>query len=121
MKKFLDNSAIFIVSYIIFMLPTYFLPYLRNNASAVEAGFSNDLNWSFLIYLFSMIVLCSICWIRGGIIGKQWLVVLPIIAFAFEFISKLSVVPYVPTMYHGLAIVVGAASTTILVPKRLSN
>lgn len=117
MKKTLNHAANFVGLYIGFMSPTYFLPYLRTDTVVLEYGFVNDFNFLFLIHLFSMIVLCSICWVRGEIVGKKWLVVLPLIAFAFEFISKLSDIPYVPSMYHGLAIVVGATSAKVLVSK----
>jgi len=124
MNKALDNAAVFVTTYIIFMLPTYFLPYLRTSSSALygleEAG-ANVFNFAFFIHLASMIVLCWICLVRGAIVGKNWLFILPMVAFAFEFISKLSVIPYIPSMYHVLAIVVGATSANVLASDKLSS
>jgi signal transduction histidine kinase len=119
MKKALNNAAIFVMTYIVFMLPTYFLPYLRTSSSAFygfeDAASANAFNYPFFIHLACMIILCWICYVRGAMIGKSWLFFLPMVAFAFEFISKLSAIPYVPSMYHVLAIVVGATSANVLV------
>lgn len=124
MNKALDSAAVFVTTYIIFMLPTYFIPYLRTSSSAFygldDAG-TNVFNFPFFIHLTSMVVLCGICLVRGIVVGKNWLILLPMVAFAFEFISKLSVIPYIPTMYHILAIIVGATSTNISVMEKSSH
>lgn len=124
MKKRLDNAAVFAITYVVLVLPTYLLPYMRVDSSApyhVDNVGADALSFPFLIHLVSMITLCSICWVRGTIVDKKWLVALPMIAFAFEFIAKLTVIPYVPSMYHVLAIIVGVASTNVLVSKSFSS
>ncbi|HBA08293.1 MAG TPA: hypothetical protein DCW48_00990 [Methylotenera mobilis] len=124
MNKTLDNAAIFVTTYIVFMLPTYVLPYLRTSPASLhgldDAG-ANVFSFTFFIHLASMILLCWVCLVRGAMVGKNWLFLLPVVAFAFEFISKLSVIPFIPTMYHILAIIVGATSANISVSDKLTR
>jgi hypothetical protein len=58
---------------------------------------------------------------EGAIVEKHWLVLLPVVAFAFEFVSKLSAIPYIPSMYHILAIIVGATSANISASDKLTS
>jgi hypothetical protein len=67
-NKVFNNAAIFVTTYIIFMLPTYFLPYLRTTGSALyglDNADANMLNFAFFVHLVSMVVLCWICLVRG--------------------------------------------------------
>lgn len=94
MQKAFASNAIFVVSYLALMLPTYYVQH--TNASST-------------ILAISLLGLCWICVVRGAYIGKRWLAVLPIVAMAFELIPRLSAIPYVSTSYHILAIIIGIA------------
>lgn len=109
MKKSLDNAAIFAMAYAICVLPSYVMSHKSSSEAVAAGGFDITL----LIYSASVIAVCAICVVRGKLVDKNWLVLLPMVAFAFEFISKLSVIPYIPTMYHMLAIIVGASSAVV--------
>lgn len=106
MLKALANNAIFVVSYLVFMLPTYYFQLASKSAEIHTAPIFNAQSATLLAF---MLVLCWICVVRGAYIGKHWLVALPAVAIAFAFIPKLSVIPYVSTSYHVLAIVIGLA------------
>lgn len=111
MKQALANTNVFIVSYITFMAPTYYLSYLSAQSPAFESLDSVNthlFNLPFILHIGAILALLWICLIRGQIIGAKWLALLPMVVFAFEFIPKLVEIPMVPSIYHLLAIMVGA-------------
>lgn len=120
MNKAFANTTVFVSAYIAFMLMTYYLPNLGSKVFIDQSlngfGLSNAPISLFPLFLHisAMLALVWIGLIRGILIGKKWLVLLPIVAFAFDFIPKLSAIPIVPSVYHVLAIMVGAACPIIL-------
>lgn len=122
LKKALGNAPVFVIAYIIFMLPTYYLPYVGSNSTILHgidaAGGGKHLNFAFWLHMGSMLVLCFLCWVRGAYVAKGWLLIFPILAIVFDFVPGLSAIPLVPTIMHILAIVLGvvgakAVSTNI--------
>lgn len=119
MNKALGNTTIFVSSYLIFMGLTYYLSSLGTAAAAVQSlddVASSASYFSLLPLLFQISAMLMLLWIsleRGIHIGKKWIVLLPIVAFAFDFIPKLSGIPMIPSVYHLLAIVIGVASPVI--------
>jgi regulator of nucleoside diphosphate kinase len=115
MNKAIANTKLFVSTYIVLMLLTYYLPSLGSKTFAVQSfdviGVSSA-PISLLplsLHILAMLGLLWINWVRGVMIDEKWLVLLPIVAFAFDFIPKLSAIPVVPSIYHLLAIVVGVA------------
>lgn len=102
MHKAFASNAVFVVSYLALMLPTYYFQHV--NASPT-------------ILAISLLGLCWLCVVRGTYIGKRWLAVLPIVAMAFELIPRLSAIPYVSTSYHILAIIIGIAFPVMVKPQ----
>jgi hypothetical protein len=135
MKTVLGNTGVFVILYILFMLPTYYLPYVGSNsfllnAAGVAAGVG--INPAFWPHLGSLIVLIVLAWFRGALVGKTWLVIFPILALVFDLVAGLSSIPLVPTVMHLLAIILGVvgrptmavpreASTTVLVKEETSS
>lgn len=120
MNKALENKTTFVSSYLIFMGLTYYFSSLGSTAligpsldDVALAGLSISL-LPLLFHVSAMLVLLWICLERGKFIGKKWIALLPMVAFAFEFIPKLSVIAFVPSVYHLLAIVIGVASPIML-------
>jgi hypothetical protein len=70
----LANPAAFVGLYIVFMIPTYLLPYLGSNSMAARAASAlaglSFLNIPFLLHLIAMLLLCLFCWIRGSHAGN---------------------------------------------------
>lgn len=109
-KKALGNAPVFVIAYIIFMVPTYVLPYMGSNSSvvgALGAVAGAGINPAFWPHIGSMLILCFLCWVRGAYVGKAWLVIFPVLAIAFDFMPGLSAIPFVPTVMHLLAIIMG--------------
>jgi hypothetical protein len=110
-KKALGNTPVFVIAYIIFMLPTYYLPYVGSNSSILHgidaAAGGGNLNFAFWLHMGSMLILCFLCWARGTFIAKNWLVIFPSLAIVFDFVPVLSAIPLVPTVMHVLAIILG--------------
>ena len=120
LKKALGNAPVFVLAYIIFMLPTYFLPYLGSNSSILQAtaaavGASGG-GFFFMLHLGAMLILCFLCWIRGAYVAKGWLVVFPILAIVFDFVPGLSAIPMIPTFMHLLAIILGVVGAKAVMP-----
>ena len=120
LKKALGNAPIFVIAYIIFMLPTYYLPYLGSNSSilqgtAAAAGASGG-GFFFMLHLGAMLALCFFCWVRGAYVAKGWLVIFPILAIAFDFVPGLSLIPLIPTWMHLAAIILGVVGAKAVVP-----
>ena len=118
-KKALGNAPVFVVAYIVFMIPTYLLPYVGSNSSvvgAVGAAAGAGLSPAFWIHLLALVVLCVLCWIRGSVVTKTWLLVFPFLAMTFDLLPGLSVIPLVPTVMHLLAIILGVASPKPVLP-----
>ena len=112
MSKALANTKVFVSSYVFFMMLTYYLAQLGSQSpflQGLDVAGASVYNFPFFLHLSAMLILLWICFARGVIIGERWLVLLPMVVFAFEWIPKLSAIPVVPTIYHLLAIVIGAA------------
>jgi hypothetical protein len=110
-KKAMSNVLFFVVAYVIFMLPTYLLPYLGSNSSVAQgaamAAGSSALQIPFILHLISLLILCYLEKLRGDSIGKSWLIAFPVIALLFDLVPFLSAIPLIPTIMHMLAIVFG--------------
>ncbi|HEY0563773.1 MAG TPA: hypothetical protein VGD04_10630 [Methylophilus sp.] len=106
MYKAIANTTLFAVLYLIFILPSYYF----NLASSINSALTDKaLSLPFVLYLLSMLVLCGICLMRGAMIGKYWLVLIPAVAFVFNLTPVLNEIPLVPYVYHLLAIIIGSA------------
>ena len=117
--KFLGNGVLFVLTYIVFMIPTYILPYFGSNSAALntlgvaaDAGI-NPMTW---IHVGAMLVLVTITWFRGSLVDKRWLIIFPVLAMAFDFVPGLSIIPLVPTVMHLLAIIMGVAARPATAP-----
>ena len=111
--KWIANAPTYAVLYLLFMVPTYLLPYVGSNSAALNAygkSVGIGFNPAFWWHLVLLLVLCVLAWARGTYVAKTWLIVFPIIASAFDLIAGLNLVPFVPTIMHLCAIIVGVSS-----------
>lgn len=109
--RLFSSAVVFVVAYVVLMLPTYYLPYVGSN-SAVLAGLGAATGmglspqfWMHVACLYFMIV---ITWLRGCQIGKQWIAIFPVIASIFDMVPGVNLVPLVPTAMHVCALIFGA-------------
>lgn len=104
------NPVIFAMSYVVFMLPTYVLPYVGSNSSVLNtlgAASGAGLNPAFYFHFAALVVLIVIAWFRGKATAKGWLIALPVAAALFDLLPGLSMIPMVPTTLHLVTIVLG--------------
>ena len=116
--KILRNPVFFVLLYVLFMLPTYILPYFGSN-SAIANGVllaTHHINFPFYFHLLSLIVLCLLAWFRGAAIHKRWLIIFPFLALVFDLVPGMSLIPFVPTVMHLLAIILGVINSNIDLP-----
>jgi len=110
MKKVLGHTAVFVILYVVFMIPTYLLPYLGSNSSVLNAASVSSgegvyvLFWLHLICLLVLVVLAGF---RGANTGRYWLIAFPFVALVFDLTPGLNNVPMVPTVMHLVTIIVG--------------
>lgn len=104
MKKLVTNPALFTSLYIVFMIPTYILPYMGSNSSVLNIA-ALGMNPFFWLHLLILLALVTLTWYRGNYIAKSWLVIFPVLALVFDLIPGLSSIPLVPTVMHLLAII----------------
>ncbi len=108
--KLVANAPTFIIAYVLFMIPTYILPYLGSNSAAVNfTGAATGIGMSpgFWMHLVCLAVLCLLAWARATYVKQVWIVILPILALIFDLSPGLNLVPFVPTVLHILTIVFG--------------
>lgn len=118
--KFLGNAVMFVILYVLFMLPGYFLPYIGSNSAGLSllgaASGVPGANPFFWLHLGSLVILVVITWLRGDLLEKKWLVIFPILATVFDLLPILSSIPLVPTVMHLLAIILGVVGAKAAVP-----
>jgi hypothetical protein len=123
MKTFLRSTPAFVVCYLLFMIPTYILPYLGSNSSLVN-GASVSLGkgmppmWWAHLWVLGMLI--SIAGSRGDLIGKRYLASVATLAALFDLTPLLSMIPFVPTIVHILVISLGITPKKEM-PEKPSN
>lgn len=108
--KIFRNTPIYVVAYILFMLPTYILPYFGSNSSLVNAmgvGMGMGFLPQWWAHVWSLAMLALIAWVRGRWIGKNYLPIFPVLAGVFDMFPILNVIPLVPTVFHVVTLIVG--------------
>lgn len=109
------NAVVFVVIYLLLMVPTYVLPYLGSNSSivnAVSAGVGLGMTPQWWAHVWSLSMLCLLSWARGGVIGRAWLPTFPILASFFDLTPLLSSIPLVPTLLHLGGLLSGVIGTS---------
>lgn len=112
--KFLGNGVVFAVLYIVFMIPTYLLPYVGSNSALVNAGGAlaeQGLSPQSIAHVLCLGILILVTFFRGQYVGKVWLVILPILASVFDLAPGLSLIPFVPTVLHLFVLVKGVSDS----------
>jgi len=108
--RFFGNVLTFAVLYVLFLIPTYVLPWAGSNSlmfAAASSEFEGQIPPAFWGHLGALGVLVLLAFCRGRLIGKAWLPVLPVIAGLFDLMPGLSMVPFVPTAFHVVTLVLG--------------
>lgn len=126
LKRILASGPSFVGLYLLFMFPTYILPYFGSNSIAANtvlasadamAGGGNGANILLFVHLACLGMLGLLTWLRGSEIAKSWIVTFPIIAGVFDIVPGLSFIPLVPTVMHICAIITGVSGTPQMKPE----
>jgi hypothetical protein len=111
------NGFLFFLGYVLFMVPTYVLPWLGSNsfvlqglAYSVNPKSTGPLGLLTVLHLVSLLMLVGLASARGRANGRAYLVVLPIIAATFDMVPILSLIYFVPTVMHIVTLVLGLSS-----------
>ena len=112
------KTGVFVTFYLLGMIPTYILPYMGSNSAALQAaGVAAEegmLGGAFLIHLACLLFLICITWIRSGAESVRWIVTFPILAAVFDMVPVFSLIPFAPTVFHIVAIVLGARGRPVV-------
>lgn len=124
MKNLMKSTGAFVAVYILVALLTYILPYFGSNSVVANAAgglvdvasggkTSMFTHFPFLLHAFCLIVLCVISFMRGGWIGRKWIIVFPLIALFFDLTPGLSSIPFIPTILHIVVLILGATGKLV--------
>ncbi|WP_027188362.1 hypothetical protein [Desulfovibrio cuneatus] len=106
---FFGNGLCFFLLYMLFLLPTYMLPYLGSTSSLsiLSAAASGNMNPILALHFTCMVGLVVTTGLRGYAIKHLWLLIFPLLAMAFEFIPLINWIPLVPTVLHAITLFLG--------------
>jgi hypothetical protein len=107
----MTNAPLYIVGYLALLVPTYVLPYFGSNSiivNSVGAAVGRGMTPLWWLHVWALVMLALMAFARGKHIGKTYIAVFSVIAAAFDMIPGLSLVPFVPTVMHLVALVLGA-------------
>jgi len=106
------NASKFTWVYILLAIPTYILPYLGSNSVIANVAYLATGGTGIVLLLLHvglLVALCVIARARGQVVGKGWLVTLPVMAAIFDIVPVLNWIPLVPTLFHVATVVIGAS------------
>ncbi len=114
MQRLMKITPVFLVAYVLMMIPTYVLPLFGSNSSVAtlvggaiggKGGVFPPQWWA---HMFVLAVLVVIAWARGmNFAGKSYLPAIAFLAALFDMIPGLRMIPLVPTVFHLLTLVLG--------------
>lgn len=110
MPSIFRNTLVFVIGYVILLIPTYLLPWLGSNSAvlnAVGAAIGHGMTPQWWAHAWCLVMLVLMTWVRGDFVGKKYLPVLTFLAAVFDLTPGLSMVPLAPTALHLAAIILG--------------
>ncbi len=120
MQRLMKHESVFMVVYLLFLIPTYILPYFGSNSifGTLVGGAIGGLGgifppqwWAHMFFLASLVV---IAWSRGRLlVDKGYLPILAGLAMIFDMAPVLRSIPLVPTALHVTTLVLGLINCQI--------
>ena len=110
MPSIFRNTLVFVVGYVILLIPTYLLPWLGSNSAvlnAVGAAVGHGMTPQWWAHAWCLVMLVLMAWMRSDFVGRKYLPVFPFLAALFDLTPGLSMIPLVPTALHLAAIILG--------------
>ena len=119
------STPAYVLLYLLFMLPTYVLPYFGSN-SHILRSVGNEVNRNVglqlgptatYLHIASLGALVLLAYVRGKAFNKAWIAIFPFLALVFDMLPVLTMIPLIPTVLHLLAVVLGVAGVKSESPK----
>ena len=101
--KLLGHPVAFVVLYLAFMVPLYFLPWFDSPGTGLLS------NPAFWVHILCWAALVIIAFVRGVAIGYGWLVALTLIGAFFDLVPGMNWIPMIATVANLVCLVCGAA------------
>jgi hypothetical protein len=113
--EMMSSTPVFVVLYLLFMLPTYILPWVGSNATLLPSLLGETAAGKpyFWLHLLALAALIAIAWFRGQTKGKPWLILFPVAAAVFDLTPGLTWILFVPTIMHVMTLVFGIMDISI--------
>ncbi len=105
MFEFFKRQWFFYV-YSILVIPSYLLPWIGSNSMMANI-FSNQARWGFGVHVLSLTLAVGVSFLRGWQIRKPALGTLALTAMGCDLIPVLNLIPLVPSLFHGLTLLLG--------------
>lgn len=108
MNSLFRNPTFFVVSYLMLLLPTYLLPMLGSNSTVLNAialGTGHGMLPQWWLHAWCLVMLILLAWLRGDFISKKYLPVFPVLAAIFDLTPGLNIIPFLPTVFHVVTII----------------
>lgn len=106
----------FLCGYLLFMIPTYLLPWFGSNSISMHLlvhlqapKASGQFGLFTVLHLAALLALVLFAAGRGRANGRGYLLVFPLLAGAFDMVPGLSLIPFVPTVFHVFTLALGAS------------
>jgi hypothetical protein len=109
----------FFYAYTILILPSYILPWVGSNSMMANI-FSDQARWGFSVHALSLGLAVGISFLRGRQINKPQLGSIALAALACDLIPIINLIPLLPSLFHGLTIMLGTNTKIGINPQRLN-
>ena len=119
----LESPLIFLVAYLFFVALTYLFPSPGATANRFGGSFYSANLGSVLtsgIYVLCCLGMIILCFLRGIVLNRLWLVVYPLLFLLFSCSASLVRIPYIIGILHAVTILlglIGAVSVTKSIPR----
>lgn len=111
MFRTLRHAPAFVLIYSVPLVFTYMLPFLGSNSVVINT-LTSGLNPFFWMHLLAAMSMVLIGGIRGALLGKEWLLFLPVLALMFDFLPILNCIPFGPSVFHALTLLSGLTAAS---------
>ncbi len=110
----------FFYAYTLLIIPSYILPWMGSNSMMANI-FSNQARWGFSVHALSLGLAVAVSFLRGWQIKKPELGTISLAALGCDLIPIINLVPLIPSLFHGLTILLGTNTKIGISPRRFNS
>lgn len=108
----------FFYAYAALIVPSYVLPWIGSN-SMMAAIFSESARSGFGFHALTLLGAVGLSFFRGWQIKKPHLGLIALTALACDFLPLINLIPFLPSLFHGITLLLGTNIRVDINPKRL--